>query len=84
MRGYTTIRAALGGLVTARNIAPGTLVQPGMSILKVAKIDIVRLQVNVSEADLAHVRIGQALTARTVDDAGQDHSRARLRHFPRA
>ncbi len=52
VRGYTTIRAAHGGLVTARLIAPGTLVQPGMAILKIAGIDAVRLQVNVSEADL--------------------------------
>lgn len=67
VRGYTTIRSAVGGIVTARNISPGVLVQPGMSILKIAKIDAVRIQVNVSEADLAQIRLGQLLTAHAVD-----------------
>ena len=67
VRGYTTIRSAVGGIVTARNIAPGVLVQPGMSILKIAKIDVVRIQANVSEADLAQIRLGQLLTAYAVD-----------------
>lgn len=71
VRGYTTIRAAVGGIVTARNIAPGVLVQPGMSILKIAKIDAVRIQANVSEADLAQIQVGQLLTAHAVDDPGR-------------
>ncbi len=64
MRGYTTLRASRGGVVTARNVSPGVVVQPGTSILKIAKIDVVRLQVNVSEADLASVRLGQRMVAR--------------------
>jgi RND family efflux transporter MFP subunit len=71
VRGYTTIRAAVGGVVTARNVAPGVLVQPGMSILKIAKIDAVRIQVNVSPADLAQLAIGHPLTAHAVDDPGR-------------
>jgi len=67
VRGYTTIRSAVGGMVTARNISSGVLVQPGMSILKIAKIDVVRIQVNISEADLAQIQIGQFLTAHAVD-----------------
>lgn len=67
IRGYTTIRASNSGVVTARNIAAGTLVQPSMTILKIAKIDVVRLQVNVSEADLAQVRLGQQVTATTIE-----------------
>ncbi len=68
VRGYTDIRASYSGFVTARMIAPGVLVQPGMAILKIAKIDHVRLQVNVSEADLAGIRLGQRLTAHTIND----------------
>lgn len=68
VRGYTDIRASYSGVVTARITAPGVLVQPGMAILKIAKIDHVRLQVNVSEADLSSVRLGQLLTAHTVND----------------
>ncbi len=67
INGYTVIRAATGGVVTARNVAPGVVVQPGMSILKIAKIDYLRLQVNVSAADLAGVRIGQPITAHDVN-----------------
>jgi RND family efflux transporter MFP subunit len=71
IRGYTTIRSAVGGVVTARNISPGVLVQPGMSILKVAKINVVRIQANVSEADLAQIQPGQLLTAHAVDAPGR-------------
>jgi len=67
VRGYTTIRASSGGVVTARNISPGVLVQPGMSILKIAKIDVVRIQANVSEADLANISLGQTVTAHSID-----------------
>ena len=67
IRGYTVIRASAGGIVTARNIAPGVLVQPGMSILKIAKVDVARIQVNVSEADLAQIQPGQLLIAHTID-----------------
>jgi RND family efflux transporter MFP subunit len=67
VKGYTEIHAAYGGVVTARNIAPGTLVQPGMSILKIAKTEIVRIQVNVSQADLSLVSRGQTLIAHAID-----------------
>ena len=68
VRGYTKITAANSGVVTARNIAPGVLVQPGMSILKIAKIDYVRLQTNVSEADIAAIRTGQLISARDISN----------------
>jgi RND family efflux transporter MFP subunit len=67
MRSYTELRASYGGLVTARNVAPGVVVQPGTSILTIAKTDYVRLQVNVAETDLAAVRVGQRLIARATD-----------------
>jgi len=70
VRGYTTIRAARGRLVTARLLAPGTLVQPGMALLKIAQIDTVRLQVNVSAADIARIRLGQVLTAHIIGEQG--------------
>ncbi len=67
IKGYTEIKASVGGIVTARNIAPGTLVEPGTSIMKISKIDVVRLQVSISEADLARVKIGQTLTAHVIN-----------------
>ncbi len=67
VKSYTTIRAGIGGVVTARNIPQGTLVQPGMSIMKIAKIDVVRIQVSIAEADLPKVKIGTVLRAHTID-----------------
>ena len=66
LSGYTEIRAANGGVVTARLVAPGVVVQPGMAILKIAKTDYVRLQAAVSEADLAALRPGDTITVRSL------------------
>jgi len=67
LTGYTEIRAGNTGVVTARNVVPGVVVQPGTSLLRIAKTDRVRLQASVTENDLAGVRIGARLTARTID-----------------
>ncbi len=67
VKGYTTIRAGISGVVTARNIPQGTLVQPGMSIMKIAKIDIVRIQVSIAEAYLPKVAVGTTLRAHSID-----------------
>ncbi len=62
VRGYTDIRAAQDGVVTERLVSPGTLVQPGTALLKIKSDARVRLQANVSEADLANILIGSAVT----------------------
>lgn len=59
---YSRITAPLGGIVTARPVAPGTLVQPGTVILKIAQIDQVRVQANVAAEDLAGVQRGTPVT----------------------
>jgi multidrug efflux pump subunit AcrA (membrane-fusion protein) len=56
--GYTRIISPANGVVTARPIAPGTLVQPGMTLLKIAEIDRVRVQAHVAVADLAGIGPG--------------------------
>lgn len=56
--GYSRIAAPFSGLVTARPVAPGTLVQPGTTILKIAQINRVRVQANVAAEDLAGIHIG--------------------------
>jgi multidrug efflux pump subunit AcrA (membrane-fusion protein) len=58
VREYVTITAPGAGYVVKRLVAPGVLVQPGMAILKIAQVDRVRLQANVSERDLPRLRIG--------------------------
>ena len=67
MQGYTELRATHGGVVTARNVAPGVVVQPGTSIIKIAKTDEVRIQVNVSQRDLAAVHVGESIAAQAPD-----------------
>lgn len=58
VRGYAQITAPAAGVVTARPVAPGTLVQPGTTILTVAEISRVRVQAHVATSDLAGVRPG--------------------------
>ncbi len=55
---YAQITAPFDGLVTARPIAPGTLVQPETVLLKVAEIDRVRVQANVAAEDIAGIHVG--------------------------
>jgi len=64
VRDYVNIRAASSGYVAKRLIAPGTLVQPGMIILKIAQIDRVRFQANVAERDVARLRVGSSVRVR--------------------
>lgn len=62
IQSYTEIRAMQDGVVTERLVSPGTLVQPGIPILKIKSTDKVRLQANVSQSDLSDVHIGSAVT----------------------
>ncbi len=57
-QGYSEIRAQTDGVVTQRVVSPGVLVNPGQVILRVAQISPIRLQANVTEGDLARIRIG--------------------------
>lgn len=58
VRGYSQIKAPLNGIVTARPVSPGTLVQPGTVILKVAEIDRVRVQAHVAVSDIEGIHAG--------------------------
>lgn len=68
VRGYTVLRASRAGVVTARLVSPGVLVQPGTAILRLAKTDYVRVQAPLSEADLTRVHAGAAVLAWAADD----------------
>ena len=68
VRGYTEIRATQDGVVTERMVSPGTLVQPGMSLLKIKSDSLVRLQANVAESDLAGVHIGSSVVVTKPSD----------------
>lgn len=66
VRDYVTIEAPSPGYVVKRLVAPGVLVQPGMAIFKIARIDRVRLQANVGERDLAGIRVGTPVDVRSL------------------
>lgn len=57
-KAYAEIRAETTGVITQRSVGPGTLVSAGQTILKIARIDPIRVQANVAEADLSRARIG--------------------------
>lgn len=58
VQGYARITSPANGVVTERPVAPGTLVQPGTVLLRVAEISRVRVQAHVAAADLAGVGPG--------------------------
>jgi RND family efflux transporter MFP subunit len=63
--GYTTIRADCDGVVTQRLVSPGTLVQPGQTILMVDQIDPIRVQAQVAQEDATQLHIGDPVLVHT-------------------
>ncbi|HMK87225.1 MAG TPA: efflux RND transporter periplasmic adaptor subunit [Steroidobacteraceae bacterium] len=59
------IKSPISGRITARNAAPGLLVQPGTAPApySVADVSTMWMLANVPEADAADIRLGQSVTA---------------------
>ncbi len=57
---YTTIRAAVDGVVTRKAVQLGQIVQPGQDLLVIVPLDQVWVTANFKETDLAAVRNGNA------------------------
>ena len=74
---YAHIQAPAGGIVTARPVAPGTLVQPGMTILRITEIDRVRVQVHVAVSDLSGIHPGTPVQI-TLQDSNAQPLEARV------
>ncbi len=51
-----------GGFVIEKDVVEGASVDAGMRLYRIAKLDKVWVEADVYEADLAHVRVGQAAT----------------------
>jgi RND family efflux transporter MFP subunit len=83
VRGCTEIRSLTDGYVVERLVAPGTLVTAGTPILRIAQLDIVRVQAFVSEKDLAGIRLGTPVTVRSLKD-GKEWSAKVTAIFPSA
>ena len=62
VQGYTRIVSPVDGVVVDRPVSPGTLVQPGTVILKIAEIERVRVQANVAVDDLGGIHPGSPVT----------------------
>ncbi len=82
-QGYSRIVSPFDGVVTARPASPGTLVQPGMLLLKVAQIDRVRVQANVAVEDMAGIHVGSK-AAITVQGSGKTLKASITAIFPSA
>ncbi len=65
---YRYIRAPFAGAVTKRYVSPGQFVTPGTAIASIVQISSVRLQANVSDKDLAGIRVGAPVLAHFTKD----------------
>jgi RND family efflux transporter MFP subunit len=82
VRGYTQISSPMAGWVSARLVAPGTLVQPGTPVLRVVSTDFVRIQTSISAADAAQVSLGDIVTAQPFDRSSAPIAAAVTAVFP--
>ncbi len=63
----TRIHAQVDGVVLTRDVEPGDLVQPGRTLLSIARADSSEILLPLDEKNLAPVRLGQA--AKVIADA---------------
>lgn len=71
LRSYTVLKAPMAGVVVSKNAEVGDLVGVGAPVVTVADLNQVYLRVFVSEADLARVKLGQAVDVRVDGFAGR-------------
>jgi multidrug efflux pump subunit AcrA (membrane-fusion protein) len=65
---YRYIKAPFRGILTKRYVSPGQFVTPSTALASIVQIDKVRLQANVSDKDLAGIKVGAPITARFAKD----------------
>jgi HlyD family secretion protein len=57
-----TIRAALNGVVLVRSIEVGEVIQAGMPVLSIGKLDTLKVTVYIPESQYAQISLGQKAT----------------------
>ena len=67
MAGYTSIISPDDGVVVKRLVDPGTTVQVGTPLLRIAVVGKVRIQANLADADVAVVVVGTPLEVHLTD-----------------
>jgi RND family efflux transporter MFP subunit len=63
-RSYARIISPIAGVVLVRVTEPGNLVQPGNELLKIGDFSRVKVEVQVSELELAKIQIAQSVQVR--------------------
>ena len=61
----TKIKTPISGVVTARNVDVGTMVQPGMVVANVVDISKLKVNVNVAESDAFKLKVGDDVEVTT-------------------
>jgi len=76
----TVIRAPIEGVVGARSVRPGQLVQPGMTLLAVVPLGQTYVVANFKETQLARLRLGQPVVIKA-DAFGGKTIKGRVQSF---
>ncbi len=63
-RSFAVLRSPLSGIISARTIDMGNLVQTGDEVLTIGDFSQVKITVQVSELDFGQIRVGQSVQVR--------------------
>ncbi len=59
--GDNNVKSSINGIVNKRNIEPGSVVSPGMSLFELVNVSTLKLKVNVPEAQVATLKVGDVV-----------------------
>jgi RND family efflux transporter MFP subunit len=73
LEAFKHVHAPFAGIVTARNVDVGTLVNAGtqQALFRLAQVDPIRVYVSVPEADAASIRVGAAASLQLSQSPGE-------------
>lgn len=78
LKGFQQIRAPFAGVITARNTDIGALIRSGASdgreLFRLARIDTVRIMVNVPQANIPAINVGEAAAVSVQERPGREFS----------